>query len=410
MGRARGQRNAAREKHWPGADAALVREEKRDSSRFDPDNRVCIECGGPRSYEASIRPGKCKACSVKRNDPSDYRERLSAEGAQIAATVDQEKFKNLIAVPDWQKRLVPLFLFRGTKPFHVLKMWNFTMAMLLAEVGSYRDAGALGMKSDLTHLCGAHANIGGSSVRSFFSRLRGAQSLTDSVPGLTEYVEWIHPQPCVLTPVSAFTNDPDCTVFWRTYDPWLNHLPTKPKVRPWKDKQSVADLQYPYIKPQAKPRDDAALLLAVHDLIPTRCPHDVRSDLCQDLVLSILAGEHTLGSIESAIPEFLKKARKLMPDRYGTVSLDDIVPGTDDLKYWETLHRTEPDFAPALIEDIAEREKSEGLPLPFIEEQEPRYRRVVTSPGNNAARKMFGWQEQPERIRQYRRTSKGLIR
>ena len=80
------------------------------------------------------------------------------------------------------------------------------------------------------------------------------------------------------------------------------------------------ELQYPYIIGEAK--DDHAFLLAVNAIVPRGLPGDLRADVCQDMLLAILEGNLSPDDLETAMPNYLKAARKRYQMPWGTVSLD----------------------------------------------------------------------------------------
>lgn len=241
------------------------------------------------------------------------------------------KLKDHIAMPDWERRLIPLFTFKGTKPYAARSMFNVAYSMFLAEethIPTVNEALFFKGHGQLGHICGKHCKqLDNGSVRSIFSRLRGRKEFTDSFgKDFTEFVEYVHPYPCVMQEVPRCTGDRkkiSKNVWWRYLKP--KKVAKKKIIVPRLVQEPV--LAYPFIR--AKPRSDHELLLAVHSCIPSHVPHDVRGDLCQDLIVAILSGETTLENIQDVMHEHAKAAKKLMPDRFKTVSLDAVIPGTD---------------------------------------------------------------------------------
>lgn len=306
-----------------------------------------------------------------------------------------EKLKEHIGLPDWERRLVPLFLFKGSKPYFIRASFNCAYAMYLSECESFHDGikllnkGAeyfhkkdgktrwhheLGGPTEISHLCGRHGNLQHSMLRSIFERLRsdGGIKLTDSLDkGFSEYIEWLYPGTCILQPVPLGTLDyrEGVTAWWREKIA-RKHKPREPRV----------ELQYPYIQ---KPTAEHQLLLDVHHAIPAGIPHELRADLCQDLIVAVLSGETTVENIPDVIASYAKQARKILPDRWRTVSLNAVLPGTDDFRYIDSLHACEPDFAPPLIDKIEHQENVLGLPAAAFRHgdfvaNENNARRVIT--------------------------------
>lgn len=306
-----------------------------------------------------------------------------------------DKLKEHVALPDWERQLLPLFLFKGTKPYAIRASFNCAYAMYLSECESFRDGIKLlntgaeyyhkahgklyfayeqGSPTDISHLCGRHAAIQHTSLRSIFERLRseGGIKLTDSLDkGFSEYIEWLSPGACLLQPVAQeiYQGDfkPGVTAWWRSSVGWDEALakgllaPRYLKTKPIKHRSPVArvEAEYPFIQ---KTTDAHRLLLDVHTQIPSWVPKEIRGDLCQDLIVAVLSGETKVENIPDVVARYATQARKLLPDRWKTVSLDATIEGTDGLRYVDTLHSCEPDFAPPLIEKIEHQENALGLP------------------------------------------------
>lgn len=128
--------------------------------------------------------------------------------------------------------------------------------------------------------------------------------------------------PCRLSPILA--REPH-TIVWRASDMRLRLPPNWAdiirKKRPREPREDRTLLAYPYIKGQA--RDEHAFLLAVNAVVPQGLPGDLRSDVCQDMLLAILEGELSVAQIKDALLHYMKAARKRYYMPWGIRSLDD---------------------------------------------------------------------------------------
>jgi hypothetical protein len=86
-----------------------------------------------------------------------------------------------------------------------------------------------------------------------------------------------------------------------------------------------------------------ALLGKLRALVPAAMPEEVRDDLVNDLVVAVMAREVRLCELkdEKVLARYTRGARALLP-RWGQLSLDDIVPGTDSLRYVDILPSDQP--------------------------------------------------------------------
>ncbi|MGD9730332.1 MAG: transposase [Bradyrhizobium sp.] len=83
----------------------------------------------------------------------------------------------------------------------------------------------------------------------------------------------------------------------------------------------AADLPYPYL-PSA-PKDEGAELVAlVNNMVPRGLPDYIRADICQDMLVSILAGEVTAKEIGANVKGYVSKVLSDSPWKYRWVSFD----------------------------------------------------------------------------------------
>lgn len=75
--------------------------------------------------------------------------------------------------------------------------------------------------------------------------------------------------------------------------------------------------------------DDRALLVEVHNAVPKHLPDWLRADICQDLIVGILAGEIERAALGGSVKAYTRKVLEMHPLKYGPLSLDANIPGTD---------------------------------------------------------------------------------
>lgn len=264
--------------------------------------------------------------------------------------------------------LEPLLRFRGSQTAtRVHAYWNFVHAMRLNECESLSDGTRLYRAGELPHLCGFHAkNMPRLSLQCFVSRLRLTPKVTDFVPGLTDYVTMILPHHFTLQVRGDEVSPSDAR--------WSRN-----GYRTRKNKQTLrainksigksADVPYLFV-PSSKDND---LMAAVHQhAVSRRVPHAVRSDLCQDLLCSIIAGEISVENVPDVIDKYLKGAKRLTPHtledyfKYGAIRAGEQGKGDGGSPdAWKELYQ--PDHACSMedrIEDLAEHWQNGVEPEP----------------------------------------------
>lgn len=252
--------------------------------------------------------------------------------------INQKKLEEHIALEDWEKRLVPLFLFKGTNAYRVRKMWNVAYAMFLSEAPKYRDGIKLVGGNDTGHFCGFHRPPELMGLRGIFTRLRGCQDLTNSISkSFTEYVEWVHPYPCtyVRVPLQDIHYKNGVTAWWRTRPKRRLKVFRLPDVR-------SDELQYPFFR--GEKAEEPNLLMKIHAQIPRGVPHAIRGDLCQDLVVAVLSGELKIENIPDQLARFRTAANKFNPESGHRISLDQHICGMEDVLIGDRLDGTADHF------------------------------------------------------------------
>lgn len=93
-------------------------------------------------------------------------------------------------------------------------------------------------------------------------------------------------------------------------------------------------LPYPYRAAERSP-----MLASITKLIPKGLHPDVIADLCQELTAEIVAQVVTLEQLadRKVMRRYVTRANKQVLGDYGMLSLDDVIPGTDNLKRIDTI-------------------------------------------------------------------------
>jgi len=196
--------------------------------------------------------------------------------------------QNEIIKPGIERFLMPLAMYRGTRSLgRIHRLWNFAIAMMKTECRSLGEGTILFQNEDYAQLCGPERQISHTGLLGFFSRLRLNQKVTDNVEGLTEYAEWLVPRPFELTPVSLTSLYKNCAP-WRVYKSQLRLRDRGHHSNVGMAKSS--DLSYPYVVWE-KGNSANELVALVHAAVPRGLPEQIRADVCQDLIVDLLAGD-----------------------------------------------------------------------------------------------------------------------
>lgn len=97
----------------------------------------------------------------------------------------------------------------------------------------------------------------------------------------------------------------------------------------------IALSNYPYLR--GRDDDGARLIEAVNSVVPRTFPDHMRADICQDLLLSVLEGESTIEQLKAGTSSAVRKYYKLHPGKFGPISLDAPIPGTENLTLIDTI-------------------------------------------------------------------------
>lgn len=226
---------------------------------------------------------------------------------------------NDIVRPDIDKFIHPLALYRGTRSLgQIQAKWNFAIAMMHSECESFSEGVKIANNPEVSHLCEPRSSTQHLQLKSFFSRLHDHPRVTDNVTGLTDYVRMLLPNGGFdLQKVSYVDRSRSTKVPWRIW---------RDKNKPGRTPGIITpreSLFYPYVihKPE---NDDGTfeIMVLVNEVVPKNYPDHIRADICQDLVVGLLAGEIDPDELRAASKDYAKKVFEMHPLKYGHISLD----------------------------------------------------------------------------------------
>jgi len=229
---------------------------------------------------------------------------------------------------DQRHLLRPLLLFMGSQSEgRIRSLWNLVVTLMDADVQSVTEGVKLAKTEDYRHMCGLHTNPQNLTFNSIVSRIIASKQVADLVPGLWEYARYLASSQGAtyfhLQPIPEYSLRVRSSRDWRIMPGHLR--PQRPQV---------PEL-YPYIS--GVPTAEHEMLMAVDAIVPKGLPNAVRSDVCQDMIVAILSGEVTMENLKGDLKKYLGQFWRMFPDKYGPISLDGVVPGTDDFRLIDTI-------------------------------------------------------------------------
>lgn len=130
-------------------------------------------------------------------------------------------------------------------------------------------------------------------------------------------------------------------------DYWERYRVANPRRRKMPAVPRSPLLRYPYIPAAGTRCSGADLLMIVNDAVPRYIAEDVRADICQELLLSIVAGEFSLEEVSKFVRPIAKRVREQLWD-FSAVSIDmkdgDGVPLAERIAAEITEEEQEDDF------------------------------------------------------------------
>ena len=96
-------------------------------------------------------------------------------------------------------------------------------------------------------------------------------------------------------------------------------------------------LRWPYV---VYGKNIPDIVIKVHEAVPLTIPEKMRPDICQDIIMDILAGELDISMVATLIARYVNKHCKRVQD-YRTLSLYQPIRGTDNLMLIDTISKNE---------------------------------------------------------------------
>lgn len=224
--------------------------------------------------------------------------------------VGMNYLSDLVVRPGMQKRLWPLCLYKGCmSPGHAHRRWNFALLMMAAEAETLADGIKLANNPAFAQLCGPVNPPIKMSLNSFFGRLWDNSDVTDNIPGFTDYVKSLDLGPSNLMRIELETDSQFCAPWRISTHPDFDKHAEKPEY-------GTKALYYPYLAHNPENDDGHSLVLLANQLVPGHLPDQVRADVCQDLIIGMLAGDIEPDRAQDFVAKYLCEIYKLHPCLY----------------------------------------------------------------------------------------------
>lgn len=219
--------------------------------------------------------------------------------------VGMNSLSNLVVRPGIRKFMWPICLYRGQMtPGHAHRLWNYALLMMAAEAETLADGLSLAHNPAFAQLCGPVNRPQKQTLFSFFGRLWDNPDVTDNIPGLTEYVRFLDLGPSWLKPVSLETAQQYCAPWRVSTHPDFDRRTERPE-------SGAKPLYYPYLAHDPKKKSNGEdLVLLANKLVPETLPHDIRADVCQELIVSILSGQISRDQAHDHVQKHIGKVFK----------------------------------------------------------------------------------------------------
>lgn len=80
---------------------------------------------------------------------------------------------------------------------------------------------------------------------------------------------------------------------------------------------------YPFMSAVPKREDRGTeLVLFVNEIVPKSWPEEIRADVCQDMIVAILQGEHSQEEVRADVKKFISRVLQESPWKYKWISFD----------------------------------------------------------------------------------------
>jgi hypothetical protein len=311
-----------------------------------------VGSGGPysRTNPGAERVRGCVRPHHFRDGPTESAPTRWAKRAQSGFPPEfRSVATELMPTEQAQTDLMPLLLYRGNLTVgRAQALFNFTMAAQAAEADRLGDVVAMSRAwPDVTHAVGLHKPITAtSSVGRFWDRLVAHPEVTDTRPGMREYIRGVMAdsgwRSLRLDPIDRYS--PWSTRRWRSGRRSMAEIHAAADARARltdeqreqrrherglrrveRERQRAVNATpmpevWPFI-PTA-PASEHDLVMAVDEVVPKTLPEWLRQDICQDLILLVLEGDTTVDNLRDATPEAVRAVFRMYPGKYGPLSLD----------------------------------------------------------------------------------------
>jgi hypothetical protein len=312
--------------------------------------------------------------------------------------VPLHRLEAAIIRPGFEAKLEPLLRYKGNQSLgRVHRLWNLFVSGLEHEATAADITQRLVGNLDYSKLCGPEKIVQASSLYGFAGRLLDNPAVLGEVPHLKEYIEWVIPPykifhlAKIAAPPEGFAEAAkgksvgwameeyrhdyrlvrrwfdECGIApvhgglipipekWHSIAPRQNNLEMARRfgvscgvVARWRNETGVVcraprrqsvpagSLIYPFvIHDGGKPEHD--LLRKVNAAVPKHFDPETRADICQDLVVGILCGDFDVNDLSLPSKEMTRKVIRMFPTKYGPLSLDAVIDGTDGLTLMDSL-------------------------------------------------------------------------
>lgn len=127
-------------------------------------------------------------------------------------------------------------------------------------------------------------------------------------------------------------SSPARQIFLANWQPNRIYIHTQRKTDP--SEKPLPLLRWPFMVGH---RELPPFLIEIERIVPKTLPEHIRADVCQELSVSILSGEINEVHIPFVWRDVMKRVYKMHPGKYGPVSLDQPIRGTEDLVLGDTI-------------------------------------------------------------------------
>lgn len=250
--------------------------------------------------------------------------------------VSLSQLENAVIKPGFEKHLKPLIMYRGNVTLgQAHRMWNLMVASMEQDCAVSDITQRLQHNPDFSHLCGPDKVKPMGAIASFVGRMLDNPKVMQEHSHLEDYVRGLLPPYKMRGPPSRVSE----TTYrsrnigaggWRI----LRSRPSDyaGNIKPTEAKALV----YPFlIHDGGKP--EHILLKKVNAAVPKYLDPETRADICQDLMVGILCGDFDVDDLNLPAKEMTKRVQQMFPTKYGPLSLDAIMPGTDDFRLIDTI-------------------------------------------------------------------------